>query len=70
MHFYNYTCNSWNVSCFPTPRFASEYGLQSWCSLEAISEVSVPEEDWEIFGNFSKHREHRTDGILNIVTVQ
>ena len=61
VHFYNYNMNCWNVSGYPKPRFASEYGFQSYPSFETLSKVSVAE-DWNYSSKFMDHRQHHGDG--------
>ena len=66
-HYYNYTMDSWNSSLYPVPRFASEFGLQSWCSFETLEPVSLPV-DWDIESDFVNHRQHHDQGDRQIVT--
>ncbi|XP_077996660.1 beta-mannosidase-like [Glandiceps talaboti] len=61
VHFYDYTSDCWDVGIYPKPRFASEYGYQSWPSFETIQKVSL-EEDWNYYGNFSSYRNHHPLG--------
>nr|XP_006824165.1 PREDICTED: beta-mannosidase-like [Saccoglossus kowalevskii] len=61
VHFYDYTNDCWDINTFPKPRFASEYGYQSWPSFETIRSVSI-EEDWDYSSNFSGHRQHHATG--------
>ena len=63
VHYYNYGADCWDVSTFPKPRFASEYGYQSWPSFETVSKVSE-ESDWSYTSNFSEHRQHHSLGKL------
>ena len=51
----------WNVSGFPKPRFASEYGFQSYPSFETLAEVSTAE-DWTYSSDFMDHRQHHGNG--------
>ena len=51
----------WNVSGYPKPRFASEYGFQSYPSFETLAEVSV-QDDWTYDSAFMDHRQHHGDG--------
>lgn len=60
-HFYNYAMDCWNVSDYPKPRFASEYGFQSYPSFETLAQVSV-EKDWTYNSAFMDHRQHHADG--------
>jgi len=61
VHFYDYQMDCWNVSGYPKPRFASEYGFQSYPSFETLSEVSIPE-DWTYNSAFMDHRQHHGNG--------
>eukprot|EP01102_Stenamoeba_stenopodia_P020003 TRINITY_DN7671_c0_g1_i1.p1 TRINITY_DN7671_c0_g1~~TRINITY_DN7671_c0_g1_i1.p1 ORF type:complete len:692 (-),score=133.00 TRINITY_DN7671_c0_g1_i1:976-3051(-) len=45
LHFYDYEHDGWNQSSFPMPRFASEYGWQSFPSFQSWAEISSPS-DW------------------------
>lgn len=42
IHFYDYKSDCWDVSTFPTPRFASEYGYQSWAWHDTVVPVRPP----------------------------
>ena len=42
-------------------RFASEFGYQSWCSLDTLKPVSEPS-DWTANSSFVAHRQHHPDG--------
>lgn len=33
VHYYNYNIDGWSPNLFPVPRFASEFGRQSWYVL-------------------------------------
>ncbi|XP_071805929.1 beta-mannosidase-like isoform X2 [Asterias amurensis] len=61
VHYYNYNDDCWNTSIYPKPRFASEYGFQSWPSLETLRQVSKAG-DWSMDSNFSMHRQHHQNG--------
>ncbi|KAL9972744.1 hypothetical protein ACROYT_G019109 [Oculina patagonica] len=61
VHFYDYKMDCWNVSGYPKPRFASEYGFQSYPSFETLAEVSI-QEDWSYNSAFMDHRQHHGDG--------
>ena len=66
VHYYNYGADCWDLSTFPKPRFASEYGYQSWPSFETVSKISE-ESDWSYNSNFSEHRQHHLLGKLVLV---
>jgi beta-mannosidase len=62
IHRYDYfhVCN--NVSTFPRPRFASEFGFQSYPSFNSISKISS-KSDWSNDSPFfTNHRQHHPDG--------
>ncbi|XP_048589787.1 beta-mannosidase isoform X2 [Nematostella vectensis] len=61
VHFYNYTMDCLNVSGYPKPRFASEYGVQSYASFETLAPISI-EEDWHYNSSFMDHRQHHANG--------
>ncbi len=65
VHFYDDKMNPWVWSNFPTPRFASEYGLQSWTSFESLQSVTEPK-DWDQASDFSNHRQHHPNGEFGI----
>ncbi|XP_061441531.1 beta-mannosidase isoform X1 [Rhineura floridana] len=60
-HYYNYLSDCWDWTTYPRPRFASEYGFQSWPSFSTLAQVSS-EEDWSYTSNFSLHRQHHAKG--------
>lgn len=66
VHFYDYTCDSWEWTCYPRPRLASEYGFQSWPSFSTLSQVSM-EQDWDFNSEFMSHRQHHIFGNLEIL---
>ncbi|XP_011405906.1 PREDICTED: beta-mannosidase-like [Amphimedon queenslandica] len=62
IHRYDYssTCN--DVTKFPRPRFASEFGFQSYPSFYSLSKISTSS-DWSNDSPFfADHRQHHTDG--------
>ncbi|XP_022090412.1 beta-mannosidase-like [Acanthaster planci] len=61
VHYYNYAADCWDVSVYPKPRFASEYGFQSWPSFDTLRPVSK-EGDWALNSSFSEHRQHHANG--------
>ena len=62
VHDYNYKRDSWNASAYVVPRFASEFGVQSWCSTETLAAVSLPAVDWNLNSSFVSHRQHHPHG--------
>lgn len=61
VHYYNYKDLCTDISIYPTPRFASEYGFQSYPSFRKMAEISLPE-DWKPFSAFMNHRQHHPRG--------
>eukprot|EP01064_Diplonema_japonicum_P006688 TRINITY_DN1452_c0_g2_i1.p1 TRINITY_DN1452_c0_g2~~TRINITY_DN1452_c0_g2_i1.p1 ORF type:complete len:853 (+),score=209.75 TRINITY_DN1452_c0_g2_i1:755-3313(+) len=41
VHYYDYTSDCWDVTKLKSPRFASEFGLQSWSSYESLQSVAA-----------------------------
>lgn len=73
MHFYDYNADSFTVSSFPTPRFASEYGYQSYPSIESFWTATNNSEDFLITSEFMNHRQHHPNGNnenLNLISQQ
>jgi len=69
LHFYSYDADCTNVSKFPSPRFASEYGYQSLPSLETWRSVSEADlGDWHPLSPLMQHRQHKADGNNFILT--
>ncbi|EDV27731.1 uncharacterized protein TRIADDRAFT_21862 [Trichoplax adhaerens] len=66
VHYYNYSSDIWKTSSYPTPRFASEYGFQSYPSFEALSQVSEPS-DWKFNSSFMEHRQHHPQGTAQLL---
>jgi beta-mannosidase len=67
VHFYTYGSDCTDVSIFPQPRFASEFGFQSYPSVESWAEVSQPA-DLYLFSPLMDHRQHHPDGNQQLVT--
>ncbi|XP_072898425.1 beta-mannosidase isoform X2 [Hemitrygon akajei] len=61
VHYYNYCKDCLDWTYFPKPRFASEYGFQSWPSFSTLERVSSAE-DWNFNSSFVNHRQHQTAG--------
>ena len=62
VHYYNYNGNCWNAPMFPVPRFASEYGYQSYPSYITLSQASSPNQlVWNSSLMFS--RQHHQNGM-------
>ncbi|XP_068087653.1 beta-mannosidase [Hyperolius riggenbachi] len=65
-HYYNYSADCWDWQLYPRPRFASEYGFQSWPSFSTIAQISSLE-DWSYNSNFTDHRQHHAEGNEEMV---
>jgi beta-mannosidase len=62
VHFYNYKSPLWNWKIFPNARFVSEYGFQSYPSLETLSQV-IQENDLTFpTSKAIEHRQHHGYG--------
>ncbi|KAJ6252035.1 beta-mannosidase [Anaeramoeba flamelloides] len=66
VHFYDYNADCMDVSTFPSPRFASEYGYQSFDSTYAWDQISLAE-DQKVDSELVNHREHHGSGILQMI---
>ena len=68
VHFYDYKNDCWNPDTFPKPRFASEYGYQSYPTLDELREATKGFEG-QLFWNSSLlfHRQHHAHGKNHIL---
>lgn len=63
VHFYNYLMDSWKPSNFPTARFVSEFGFQSFPSLRTWKQATDQDEDLVFpLSKLANHRQHHTVG--------
>lgn len=60
-HRYDYTDLCTDVTKFPRPRFASEFGFQSYPSFETMKAISTAQ-DWDNNSTLMNHRQHHPDG--------
>ncbi|CAH1988657.1 unnamed protein product [Acanthoscelides obtectus] len=70
VHFYDYTIDPVNSSAYPLPRFASEYGYESFPCLDSWKEVVQSDSDLDVNGKFFEHRQHHPGGnqeMLNMI---
>eukprot|EP01114_Cavostelium_apophysatum_P010650 TRINITY_DN2464_c0_g1_i1.p1 TRINITY_DN2464_c0_g1~~TRINITY_DN2464_c0_g1_i1.p1 ORF type:complete len:818 (+),score=180.58 TRINITY_DN2464_c0_g1_i1:25-2478(+) len=67
LHFYDYNFMCTNVSAMPSPRFASEYGFQSFPSMFSWDPVTDPNEDWYRDSPLMNHRQHHPNGTEQLV---
>lgn len=66
VHYYNYAALCTDVSKFPRPRFASEYGFQAYPSFDSIAQVSFSS-DWTWGSALMEHRQHHQNGNTELV---
>jgi len=66
VHWYNYDMMCTNVTYLPNSRFVSEYGFQSFPSLESFMPVTLPE-DWYQTSPVMEHRQHHPDGTPQLL---
>ena len=61
VHFYDYNCDCLNVSNLPVPRFASEFGFQSYPSLRTLR-AAFRKRNVTLFDPNTEHRQHLVNG--------
>ena len=61
IHFYDYFTNCLNTSNLPVPRFASEFGFQSFPSLQTLRKA-FHSHKVELFDENTEHRQHLVNG--------
>ncbi|EFC41110.1 predicted protein [Naegleria gruberi] len=66
VHYYDYSTVCTNVDNFPRARFMSEYGHQSFASLQTFKSVSMAQ-DWFYNSTLMNHRQHHPDGTNQIL---
>ena len=72
IHFYDYETLCVDQAGIPSPRFASEYGWQSWPSLATWRPVlpgTSPAEDLDPFGALMRHRQHHPNGTEQVLAM-
>ncbi|XP_025833417.1 beta-mannosidase-like [Agrilus planipennis] len=67
VHYYNYVLDSWDVTIYPKPRFASEYGYQSLPSLKTWLTAVKDVESLNLTSDFMDSRQHHPDGYMEIL---
>jgi len=65
VHFYDYKNDCWDTETFPNPRFASEYGYQSYPSFQALSSVVTSDDQLVWNSSLLFHRQHHANGTKN-----
>ena len=68
IHRYDYVSLCTDVTKFPRPRFASEYGFQSYPSLLSLEQVMESVSDLGNDSPFMLHRQHHPDGNPQLAT--
>ena len=68
IHRYDYSSLCTDVSKFPRPRFASEYGFQSYPSLLSLEQVIDDVSDLDNDSPFMLHRQHHPNGNPELAT--
>ncbi|XP_055330943.1 beta-mannosidase-like [Paramacrobiotus metropolitanus] len=66
VHFYSYLVDPWDWTIYPPTRFGSEYGYQSWESMETLLKYALPS-DLSYFGHFANHRQHHQFGQIEML---
>ena len=69
IHFYDYDSLCVAQAGIPNPRFASEYGWQSWPSLATWQPAldGSPAKDLAPFSDFMRHRQHHPNGTEQVL---
>ncbi|KAK6181475.1 hypothetical protein SNE40_009318 [Patella caerulea] len=66
IHYYNYFADLWDWKTFQIPRFASEYGVESWCNYETLQPVFA-EEDFDYWSPMTERRQHHVFGNIEMI---
>jgi beta-mannosidase len=67
VHYYNYDADCTDITKYPTGRFISEYGYQSFPSLISWRAVSDPNlGDWKLDGPLINARQHHRNGTAQV----
>jgi beta-mannosidase len=62
VHYYNYDSNSWDWTIYPSAKFASEYGFQSYPSLQTLSKAIDLKDMTYPLSAAMIHRQHHAMG--------
>lgn len=62
VHYYNYWSDLWNWTNYPSAKFASEYGFQSYPSFESFLSVTKPADWTNPISASIDHRQHHGNG--------
>ncbi|KAK6182765.1 hypothetical protein SNE40_010376 [Patella caerulea] len=60
-HFYKYSGDLWNYKSYSIVRMCTEYGIQSYCSMESLEDV-LAEEDLTFDSEMLERRQHHPSG--------
>lgn len=66
VHYYNYAQDGWNKNIFPVPRFSSEYGYQSFPSINTLLKATKNASNLNINSTFIQNRQHHPLGYLQM----
>ncbi|ESO93598.1 hypothetical protein LOTGIDRAFT_119184 [Lottia gigantea] len=66
VHYYNYINDLWNWETYQIPRFASEYGAQSWCNYETVEKV-FEADDLDYWSDMAEWRQHHGLGNIEMI---
>ncbi|KAL5010698.1 hypothetical protein ScPMuIL_013003 [Solemya velum] len=66
IHDYRYLDPYFDYKVYRIPRFASEYGLQSWCSYETLEPVFA-ESDMDYWSDLCDYRQHHPFGNFQMM---
>jgi beta-mannosidase len=69
VHFYCYLCDLWKWETYPQPRFASEYGIQSYPSLQTFKEALDTNDFTYPVSKAVDHRQHHGGGTADLEKV-
>ncbi len=66
VHYYDYDSPLWNWRQFPSAKFASEFGFESYPSLETLSQVIKESDLTYPISKAIEHRQHHGGGTAAI----
>jgi beta-mannosidase len=66
VHYYNYGSPLWNWRQFPSAKFASEFGFESYPSLETLSQVIKESDLTYPISKAIEHHQHHGGGTASI----
>ncbi|CAH0550626.1 unnamed protein product [Brassicogethes aeneus] len=69
VHYYNYVLDSFKISTYPKPRFASEYGYQSYPSFNTMLTTTKDIKNLNLSSAFMDHIQHHPVGNIEMKTL-